>query len=331
MQRFGKSISGRSRKIMEGYHRSVLLREAIEVLEVRDGKWYLDCTLGDGGHTLEILRRGGKVVGIDVDPEAIERARKRLGNLGYLENSVLIQGNFRDINNLISLSHFVRQNQTSWDKQTDTARHKFAGAIFDLGVSSLQLENPERGFSFVKKGPLDMRMDPTLQVRALDLTNTLTRRELYELFSSLGEEKYSWQVADTLVRAREVKPFKTTTELAEVVVRAVGRVRGLPADRQGKIHPATKVFQALRIAVNDELDALQEGLEEVKDLLEKNGHIVVISFHSLEDRIVKNTFKQWESMGIGEILIKKPVIASEVEVRVNPRSRSAKMRVFKKL
>ncbi|OGE62806.1 16S rRNA (cytosine(1402)-N(4))-methyltransferase [Candidatus Daviesbacteria bacterium RIFCSPLOWO2_01_FULL_40_27] len=316
---------------MEGYHRSVLLREAIEVLEVRDGKWYLDCTLGDGGHTLEILRRGGKVVGIDVDPEAIERARKRLGNLGYLENSVLIQGNFRDINNLISLSHFVRQNQTSWDKQTDTARHKFAGAIFDLGVSSLQLENPERGFSFVKKGPLDMRMDPTLQVRALDLTNTLTRRELYELFSSLGEEKYSWQVADTLVRAREVKPFKTTTELAEVVVRAVGRVRGLPADRQGKIHPATKVFQALRIAVNDELDALQEGLEEVKDLLEKNGHIVVISFHSLEDRIVKNTFKQWESMGIGEILIKKPVIASEVEVRVNPRSRSAKMRVFKKL
>ncbi|OGE27907.1 16S rRNA (cytosine(1402)-N(4))-methyltransferase [Candidatus Daviesbacteria bacterium RIFCSPHIGHO2_01_FULL_40_11] len=316
---------------MEGYHRSVLLREAIEVLEVRDGKWYLDCTLGDGGHTLEILRRGGKVVGIDVDPEAIERARKRLGNLGYLGNSVLIQGNFRDINNLISLSHFVRQNQTSWDKQTDTARHKFAGAIFDLGVSSLQLENPERGFSFVKKGPLDMRMDPTLQVRALDLTNTLTRRELYELFSSLGEEKYSWQVADTLVRAREVKPFKTTTELAEVVVRAVGRVRGLPADRQGKIHPATKVFQALRIAVNDELDALQEGLEEVKDLLEKNGHIVVISFHSLEDRIVKNTFKQWESMGIGEILIKKPVIASEVEVRVNPRSRSAKMRVFKKL
>ena len=316
---------------MEGYHRSVLLREAIEALEVRDGKWYLDCTLGDGGHTLEILRRGGKVVGIDVDPEAIERARKRLGNLGYLGNSVLIQGNFRDINNLISLSHFVRQNQTSWDKQTDTARHKFAGAIFDLGVSSLQLENPERGFSFVKKGPLDMRMDPTLQVRALDLTNTLTRRELYELFSSLGEEKYSWQVADTLVRAREVKPFKTTTELAEVVVRAVGRVRGLPADRQGKIHPATKVFQALRIAVNDELDALQEGLEEVKDLLEKNGHIVVISFHSLEDRIVKNTFKQWESMGIGEILIKKPVIASEVEVRVNPRSRSAKMRVFKKL
>ena len=298
------------------YHNSVLLREVIESLGVEKEEWYIDCTLGDGGHSLEILERGGKVLGIDADPESLIRVEKRFRDGGIEKgNYKLVQGNFRDIDILIKPASTAKRGE-----QTDKADFKFAGAIFDLGVSSLQLENPERGFSFVKKGPLDMRMDPTLQVRALDLTNTLTRRELYELFSSLGEEKYSWQVADTLVRAREVKPFKTTTELAEVVVRAVGRVRGLPADRQ-----------ALRIAVNDELDALQEGLEEVKDLLEKNGHIVVISFHSLEDRIVKNTFKQWESMGIGEILIKKPVIASEVEVRVNPRSRSAKMRVFKKL
>lgn len=291
---------------MEGYHRSVLLREAIDALDIQDA-WYLDCTLGDGGHTLEILKRGGKVVGIDVDPEALARTRKRLGDLGYLGKTILIQGNFRDVENLI--------------QQTEL-REKFAGAIFDLGVSSLQLESPERGFSLAKKGPLDMRMDPTLRIRAMDLVNTLTRKELYELFFSLGEEKYSRRLARALVRAREVAPLGTTTELAEVVVRVVGGVRG-------KIHPATRIFQALRITVNDELDALREGLGKIKEVVEKNGHIVVICFHSLEDRIVKNTFKQWESADIGKVLTKKPITVSETEVRVNPRSRSAKMRVFK--
>lgn len=302
---------------MEGYHRSVLLREAIEALEVKIGSWYLDCTLGDGGHALEILKQGGKVVGIDVDPEALKRAKERLG---YLGNLVLIQGNFRELKNLIS-------------SQTDTVERNFAGAIFDLGVSSLQLLTPERGFSFAKEGPLDMRMDPSLQVRAVDLLNALTRKELYELFRNLGEEKYSWRLADALVSAREIGyrvqgvGFSNTKDLADLVENVYRRA-GI---RSWKVHPATRVFQALRIAVNDELDALQEGLCQVIDLIEENGRIVVISFHSLEDRIVKNTFKKWEEKGIGEILTKKPIVPRKDEIRENPRSRSAKMRVFKKL
>lgn len=289
---------------MEGYHQSVLLKEAIGALNIKKGEWFLDCTLGDGGHSKEILKEGGKVVGIDVDPQALKRAESRL------EGAVLIQGNFRDIKNLLL--------------QTELKSQRFAGVIFDLGVSSLQLETPERGFSFAKLGPLDMRMDPNLQVRALDLVNALSRKELYELFYRLGEEKHSRYLADAVVRAREIKPFETTAQLAEVAVRVIGRSKD-------KIHPATRVFQALRIVVNDELAAIEEGLDQVKDLIEKNGRIVVISFHSLEDRIVKNTFKKWQFEEVGEIITKKPIEPSEEEIRKNPRSRSAKMRVFKNL
>ena len=291
---------------MEGYHKSVLLRETVKALRVEKGKWYLDATTGDGGHSLEILKLGGNVVGLDVDPEALSRTKERLGNLGKV---LLVQGNFRDLKNLI---------QT----QMDTESLKFAGAIFDLGVSSLQLESPQRGFSFGKFGPLDMRMDPTLAIKAWDLINNLSRKELYELFKTLGEEKYSWDLAGALERARQIKPFETTLDVAEVVERVV---RG----RREKVHPATKVFQALRIAVNDELDALKEGLEQVKDLIEKDGHIVVISFHSLEDRIVKFTFREWEKMDLGQVLTKKPNLPSDFEIDQNPRARSAKLRIFK--
>lgn len=296
---------------MEGYHSSVLLQETINALDVQAGKWYLDCTLGDGGHTIGILKRGGKVLGIDVDPEALERTKGRLRELGLSGRAVLVWGNFRDIDNLIT--------------QTEAGDQKFAGAVFDLGVSSLQLETPQRGFSFGHLGPLDMRMDPGLQIQALDLVNNLSRKELYELFSKLGEEKYSWQLANALVRAREISPFRTTIELAGVVARSVGGKRG----SRDKIHPATRVFQALRMAVNSELDALEEGLKKVREKIEKDGHIVVISFHSLEDRIVKNTFREWELAGLGEIITDKPVVPGEDEVSKNPRSRSAKMRVFK--
>lgn len=293
---------------MEGYHQSVLLKEALEALNIRDA-WYLDCTLGDGGHTKEIIKRGGKVVGIDVDPEALKRVRNRFKDEGIDKSKYrLIQGNFRDVKNLIN-------------EQTDTEHQKFAGAIFDLGVSSVQLETPERGFSFGKVGPLDMRMDPELGVTALDLLKVLSRKELYELFKKLGEEKHSWRLANALVRAGKIK---TTIDLADVVSRAVG-------GRQGKTHPATRVFQALRIAVNDELRALQEGLENVLGLMKRDGRIVVISFHSLEDRIVKNTFKKWQLEGTGAVLTEKPIEPSESEVRSNPRSRSAKLRIFKKL
>lgn len=286
---------------MEGYHSSVLLREAIDALEIRDA-WYLDCTIGDGGHSIEIIRRGGKVVGIDADPQALKRVQKRFRDEGIGEDKFKLSlGNFRDIKNLI---------------KTET---KFAGVLFDLGVSSLQLETPERGFSFMKEGPLDMRMDPGLQVQAKDLLQVLTRKELYGLFKSLGEEKYSWALADALVGAREIT---TTTELARFVERVVGR--------RGKIHPATKVFQALRIAVNDELGALSEALPQALEVTNKNGRIVVVSFHSLEDRVVKNFFKSWKSEGMGQVLTKKPMVPSKDEINANPKSRSAKMRIFQK-
>ncbi len=295
------------------YHKSVLLREAIDALKIRDA-WYLDATIGDGGHSIEIIKRGGKVVGLDVDPQALKRVQKRFQVQGIEENKFrLVIGNFREVKNLIS----EPASNAKRGEQTET---KFAGVVFDLGVSSLQLEDPERGFSFVRSGPLDMRMDPKLGVRALDLINVLSRTEVYELFKNLGEEKYSKRLADTLVSAREV--IQTTRDLAELVEREVGR-------KKGQIHPATRIFQALRIAVNDELSALKEGLEEVEPLVEKNGHIVIISFHSLEDRITKITFRKWQDMGLGEIVTKKPISPGFPEITENPRSRSAKMRVFK--
>ena len=308
---FGKNILRMLRKSNGKYHKSVLLKESIDALksDVMSDRhaWYIDCTLGDGGHSIEIIKRGGQAVGIDIDPQALLRVQKRFQDLGIgKEKYKLIQGNFRDLKNLIQ-----------------TEPKKFSGVLFDLGVSSYQLETPKRGFSFGKIGPLDMRMDPSLSVLAGDLVNTLSGKELYGLFKSLGEEKYSWAVAAALVRAREVKLFETTKELAEIIERAVGF-------RKGKIHPATRVFQALRIAVNDELDALQEGLDQAKDLIAKNGRIVVISFHSLEDRIVKLKFRKWQLEGLGFSLTKKPIIPSDDEIRVNPRSRSAKLRVFEK-
>ncbi len=290
---------------MEGYHRSVLLKEVIDSLKVEKEKWYLDCTLGDGGHSLEILRLGGNVVGIDVDPQALERVEKRFEKAEIDKNRFrLIKGNFRDLKNLL-------------------LDQEFKGVVFDLGVSSLQLETGERGFSFSKNGPLDMRMDPSLNVRALDLIKILSRKELYELFNNFGEEKYSWDLAGALVRAREVETFSTTTQLAKVVERVVG------GNKEG-IHPATRVFQALRIAVNDELDALREGLKQVIDLTAKNGCISVISFHSLEDRIVKLSFREWEEKSWGKVLTEKPITPKDEEVEKNIRSRSAKLRIFRK-
>ncbi|MDO8619102.1 MAG: 16S rRNA (cytosine(1402)-N(4))-methyltransferase RsmH [Candidatus Daviesbacteria bacterium] len=295
---------------MEGYHGSVLLKEVLESLNIRD-TWYLDATLGDGGHSIEIIKRGGRVVGIDQDPLALERVKNRFEK-EHIEQSkyILVRGNFRDIDNLF--------------EQMDIENLRFAGAVLDLGVSSLQLETPDRGFSFGKSGPLDMRMDPSLQVRALDLINGLNKGELYELFDKLGEEKFAKAISDAVVYARQVKRIETTNELASLVA-GVYRRRKI----KEKIHPATRVFQALRIVVNDELNVLKEGLPRILGKIEKNGHILVISFHSLEDRIVKTTFREWADHGLGEIVTDKPIVPSEVEVESNPRSRSAKLRVFK--
>ena len=278
---------------MEGYHESVLLREAIDALNIRDA-WYLDCTLGDGGHSIEIIRRGGKVVGLDVDPQALARVQKRFKDEEIKEGKFkLILGNFRDIKNLI---------------KTET---KFEGVLFDLGVSSLQLETPERGFSFGKEGPLDMRMDPQLSVTAADLVNGLNSGELFELFTKLGEEKFAKKIAEEIINFRSKKPITSTLELAHIAEKVKGKF--------SKIHPATKIFQALRIAINDERNCLKEALPQALELLDNKGIIIVISFHSLEDRIVKHFFKS-----------KNLIIPSTPEININPRSRSAKMRVYKK-
>lgn len=300
---------------MDKYHQPVLLKEVLGYLETRKEDWVVDATLGDGGYDVEILKKGGRVIGLDVDSQALERARARFKSLGFSEQSYkLIQGNFRDIQNLI---------------QTDT-EDKVKAIIFDLGVSSLQLDSPERGFSFNADGPLDMRMDPTLGVTAADLVNTLTKEDLNALFQKLGEERLAGRFAEAVVRARlelgskgQGRGFSSTKQLADVIEKAAG-------GRHGKIHPATRVFQALRIAVNDELHALEEALPQALGLLNKNGKLLVISFHSLEDRIVKNTFRDWQNQALGSILTKKPIMGSDEEILRNPRSRSAKLRVFKK-
>ena len=294
------------------FHVSVLSKEVIENLNVEKGKKYIDATIGGGGHSLEILERGGIVLGIDCDREAIEFTNRRWkieGGKWKTEEEILtlVKGNFRDIDKIAHLNNF----------------NKVSGIIFDLGVSSYQLQTAERGFSFQKVGPLDMRMDQELNVKAADLIKILKKGELYELFVKLGEESSAWKFSSSIVRARGIKPIETTQDLARILERSVHRGKS-------KIHRATKVFQALRIAVNDELNSLKEALPKALDLLEKNGRLLAISFHSLEDRIVKNLFLEFESKGKGKIVTKKPVIPSFLEIEKNRRARSAKLRVFER-
>jgi 16S rRNA (cytosine1402-N4)-methyltransferase len=286
------------------YHTSVLLHETIEWVNVQAGKLYIDATLGGGGHTAEILSLGGKVLGIDQDQEALDFVRKKFGTN---EKLVLAKGNFKDIDSLAR----------------DNGFKSLSGIIFDLGVSSHQFDQAERGFSFQKEGPLDMRMDTDFKVKAADLIHILTKGELYELFTKLGEEWAARPIITSIIRARQVKKIETTTELAEIINKAVPY-------RQKGINPATRVFQALRIAVNDELNNLIEALPKARDVLENNGRVVVITFHSLEDRIVKHQFREWAEQGLGEVLTKKPVIPSDEEIENNKRSRSAKLRVFER-
>lgn len=284
------------------YHQSVLLEEVCNYLQVVREYWYLDGTLGDGGHSLEIIRRGGKVVGVDLDPQAIQRVRRRFQAVGISEDHYqLIQGNFKD------LDSFLDQGRI------------FNGGVLDLGVSSLQLEAPERGFSFLREGPLDMRMDPNLAVAAVDLLNGLHKGELDELIQKYGEEPTARRIAEAVVLAR---PLRTTTELTQIIERI------LP--RRGRTHPATRVFQALRIAVNDELNSLKSGLPMILGRLASQSRLAVIAFHSLEDSIVKRTFSRWEDERLGRILTSKPVTPTSGEIKTNIRARSAKLRCFEK-
>lgn len=310
---------------MNNFHTSALLKEAIEYLNPMPGKKYIDATLGGGGHSLEILKRGGIVLGIDVDQEAIDYVEKNLKsqilNLKNGERLKLVRGNFKDIKKVARLAA----------KQTHLNNfQEVKGIIFDLGVSSYQINTPERGFSFLKTGPLDMRMDKSLNVKASDLVNTLTKGELYELFSKLGETHRALAISDNIVRSRRIKPIETTEDLVRIILDSYGLKKNRVNDRT-KARLSANVFQALRITVNDELNNLKKALPQSVELLKKGGRLVVITFHSLEDRTVKNSFKDFEKKGLGKILTKKVVKPGFEEIRINKRARSAKLRAFEKI
>ncbi len=289
---------------MNNYHISVLLQEVLQYLKVTKGEDYIDCTLGGGGHTIAIAKLGGRVLSLDVDQDAIDHVEK------LIEKSLRVD--------------IVRENFLhAVDIAQQKGISKVAGILIDLGVSSHQFDEKNRGFSFAN-GPLDMRMDQRLQVRAKDLVNGLTEKELRHLFEKLGEERFAKKIAKVIVEKRKEGQIETTEELANLIKGSVFR-------SEHDIHPATRIFQALRIAVNDELNILEETIPKMVSLLKPGGRLVIISFHSLEDRIVKKSFEQLEQENKGKIVTKKPVQASEEEVLFNKRARSAKLRVFEKI
>ncbi len=305
---------------MPAQHIPVLLNEVIEALAVQPGGRYIDCTLGAGGHAEAILERslpGGQLLGIDADPSAIEIARQRLERFG--DAAVLANDNFVNLKSICYKYDFVPVH----------------GILFDLGLSSLQLAG-DRGFSFQHDAPLDMRFSPDQRVTAAEIVNTYPEAELADLIRRYGEERFSRQIARGIVQAR---PVDSTLELAKVVERALG-------GRRGKIHPATRMFQALRIVVNEELEHLESALKQAVELIGYRGRLVVISYHSLEDRIVKQ-FMHRESRGCIcppgtptcvcghtptlQLVNKKVITPTPAEMQKNPRSRSAKLRAAERI
>jgi 16S rRNA (cytosine1402-N4)-methyltransferase len=308
------------------YHVPVLLSETMHYLAPKPGGVYVDCTLGGGGHTEEILKRvgpDGMVIGIDQDEQALNAANERLSGFGSAFKPVY--GNFRFLENIVlklGLSHID-------------------GILFDLGVSSPQLDEAERGFSYNEAAPLDMRMDRSQGFTAADIINEYSQAELAEIIYKFGEERWSRRIASKIVSYRNKKRIETTVELAEIIISAIPA----PARRHGP-HPARRTFQALRIAVNQELDALREALQGAVTVISPMGVICVITFHSLEDRIVKHFFKEKSSKcscppgtpvcmcnkpQVIEILTKKPVVPTTAETEQNQRARSAKLRAARKL
>jgi 16S rRNA (cytosine1402-N4)-methyltransferase len=301
-------------------HIPVLYQSVLEWLEPRRGRRYLDGTVGGGGHAEGILRQGGEVLGLDRDEEALRAAAARLAP--FSGRVILRRASYRQ--------GAVILEEIGW--------RKVAGMLLDLGLSSLQLADPERGFAFRQDGPLDMRFDRSGGESAADLVNTLLEEEITDILFRYGEERRARRIAKAIVRNR---PIRTTRQLADVIAAAAGFLEG----GRNRMHPATRAFQALRIAVNHELDELEEALPALMECLEDGGRLAVISFHSLEDRIVKQSFRKaagkplkGERSGPGpekearfRELTKKPVQPQAGELAENPRSRSAKMRVLEKI
>ena len=292
-------------------HVPVLLQDAIELLNVRAGSVIADCTLGLAGHAAEIIRRlgpQGRLIGFDRDPEALELAKSRLEQVAT------------ELGDQAPQLTLIGAAFSSISENVEPA--SLDGILADFGVSSLQIDEPRRGFSFMAEGPLDMRQDTRSGLTAEQVVNEASERELADLIYEYGDERRSRRIARAIVRGR---PVTTTGQLSRIVASAA------PSMKHEKIHPATRTFQALRIYVNRELDEIRTLLEAAPTLLKPSGRLVVISFHSLEDRIAKDILREYAHKGIFELLTKKPVTASEQEVDRNPRSRSAKMRAAEKI
>lgn len=305
--------------MVNSFHTPVLTKEILSYLNLKKGGVYIDCTLGGGGHSKAILEKiypHGSLIGIDQDIEAIEIAKEELKD--YIEQVKLVKGNFKNLVGILS----------------DLNIDRVTGIIFDLGVSFHQLKEKKRGFSFKEDSHLDMRMDLTQKFNADGLVNSYSEKNLVEVFEKYGEERFSKRIARMIVTERKKKAIFTTKQLADLIIRT------LPGGKKRKtwrIHPATRVFQAIRIEVNQELKSLENGLNQAVRVLEDQGRIVVVSYHSLEDRIVKHVFKQSEikekdqkNYGL-KIITKKPIRPSSAEVRDNPKARSAKLRVAEKI
>jgi|SRR3990167_1035659 len=289
------------------FHTSVLLQNVLSYLDPHPGKRYIDGTIGGGGHSSALLTRGATVLGIDQDPDALEYIAKNMP-MDLQKNLKLVLGNFSNISKIA--------NEAGFD-QVD-------GILLDLGVSSHQMDEPLRGFSLNREGPLDMRMDPKLNLNAYDLINNFEKRRLHEVIAAYGEEKLAGPIASAISSARQVAPIRTTTQLSKIIENVYTRCRV----SKSRIHPATRTFQALRIVINSELLNLEECLPQTTEILKNGGRLVVISFHSLEDGIVKRFLKGNERF---KTLTERPIGPSYAEIEENPRARSAKLRAAEKI
>ncbi|MFH1315707.1 MAG: 16S rRNA (cytosine(1402)-N(4))-methyltransferase RsmH [Candidatus Uhrbacteria bacterium] len=289
-------------------HIPVLLEEVVELLALQPGDTVIDGTVGLGGHAqamLERIKPNGKLLGIDRDRDNLNRAKQNL--VAYAKQTTLVHDSFL---NLKQIAY-------------DCGYYPADAILLDLGFSSVHIQDSSRGFSFQSEGPLDMRYDQSQGQTAADIINNWSIDELAEIFRKLGEERHARKIAAAIVAARRHEPIQTTIDFANLIKKAI-------PTKRGKIHPATRVFQALRIAVNDELAVLEQALPKALGALKPGGRLAVISFHSLEDRIVKQLFKQFDKTKI-KIITKRPVTATQEEIRKNPRCRSAKLRVAERL
>ncbi|NTV28479.1 MAG: 16S rRNA (cytosine(1402)-N(4))-methyltransferase RsmH [Candidatus Omnitrophica bacterium] len=292
-------------------HIPVMAREVEGLLNLGAGSVYVDCTLGLGGHAslaAGIIGAKGRIVGIDQDADAIAHAHRRLS--GFVGQLDIVKSNFGDIDVVLDRLGIMEVD----------------GVLLDLGVSSLQLDDASRGFSYREEALLDMRMDKDAQFSATELVNSLPEEELADLIWRLGEERFSRRIARNIVAARSARAIKTTKELSDLVLRSLPR-----GYQRGALHPATRTFQALRMAVNRELEVLKKALDTAPRYLKIGGRLVVIAFHSLEDRIVKEKFKELARSGSAKILTKKPLRPGDEEVIGNPRSRSARLRALERI